>query len=328
MQSYNLGQYLERDHTPVEKRMGQKQYDERRRKEENMLKNSVPPAVKSKISTLFHQIAINHLLPTLYTMGRGEINRIMRAAFTDFKIQEIEIKVKNLNPKLRGLKLAHLSDLHLDLKESFPSALRRFIAKNKSILNNCELVLITGDFQDKYLNPTCKTIEGFSKICPEIQPPIVGVLGNHDRLEIAQQIEAIPSQNGIKILLNESLKIKTANGGSLTIQGIDDPHYYKTHKLEKNVDQNLGILLSHSPEVYKEAQKHRFNLCLSGHTHGGQIRLPALGAIVKAAKVPRDLLQGPWQYKDLAGHTSPGLGCSGLSIRLLCPPEISIITLK
>jgi predicted MPP superfamily phosphohydrolase len=188
--------------------------------------------------------------------------------------------------------------------------------------------VITGDFQDKYLDPTNRTVEGFKKLTEFIEPPIIGTLGNHDRIELAPQLESLPSHNGIRILLNETLKIKTKGGAKLILHGIDDPHYYKTHNIKKLNHKELKILLSHSPEVYKEAQTKEMDICLCGHTHAGQLRLPALGAVVKSAKVPKRLLQGTWCYKSLIGHTSPGLGCSGLSIRLLCPPEISILTLK
>jgi predicted MPP superfamily phosphohydrolase len=131
------------------------------------------------------------------------------------------------------------------------------------------------------------------------------------------------------MLVNESIKVQTKKSQkAIIIQGVDDPHFYKTHAIREYPKNQPHILLAHSPELYKEAHLSNADLFLSGHTHAGQIRLPALGAVVKAAKVPRRFLQGLWNYKTLLGHTSPGLGCSGLSIRLLCPPEITILTLK
>lgn len=328
METYKLGDKLYPNQKSLQSRMGEKEFKLRIAKEEQMLAQRVPPSKKGIVGRLADKIVINSLLPTLFFLSKGKLNKKMRGAYTDFKLNNRLLKIKDLDPRLSGLKIAHISDLHLDLKESFPTALQRFLIKSKQQLNHCDMIIITGDFQDKYLDPIDKTLEGLKKIIPEIMPPIIGVLGNHDRLELITKLEALPSNNGIKILINESIKVQTKQGGQIVLQGIDDPHYYKTHNIKASNEGGLKILLSHSPEIYKEALAKGINLCLSGHTHAGQLRLPWLGAVAKAADVPKRLLQGVWQYKSLQGHTSPGVGCSGLSIRLLCPPEITILELK
>lgn len=333
MEIYKLGEKIHPNTNCISLRMGKKESELRLIKEQKMLQNEIPPAHKNTVNHVIDKVLMANLLPALHMLSKGKFNKMLRRAFTEFRIHRRPIYISDAhqNHPLAGTKIAHISDLHLDLKESFPSALHRFIKASKDTINQCDLVVITGDFQDKYLNPTTKTIDGFKKLLPEINTPIIGVLGNHDRIELAKQLEELPNNCGLKILVNESIKFQTRHGNAeLILQGIDDPHYYKTHRIEENKKTNnsLHVLLSHSPEIYKEAHLKGVDLCLSGHTHAGQVRLPALGAIVKAAKVPKKVLQGLWQYKTLQGHTSPGLGCSGLSIRLLCPPEITILELK
>lgn len=328
METYTLGQKIHPNNLSLPERMGEDNYALRLHKEKEILTKGIAPAKKGVLKHVLDKLIVKSLLPTLFIISNGKLNKKLRTAYTDFRINTKELSIKTLDPKLKGIKIAHISDLHLDLKESFPSAVQRFLIKSQKEINDCDLIVITGDFQDKYLNSTDKTIEGFKKMVPEMKPPIIGVLGNHDKLKLAHQLEAIPSHGGIRILLNESLQFQTKTGGKITLQGIDDPHYYKTHNIKGPSQEALNILLSHSPEIYKDAFYKGINICLSGHTHAGQLRLPLLGAIVKAATVPKKLLQGVWHHKTLLGHTSPGLGCSGLSIRLLCPPEITILNLK
>jgi predicted MPP superfamily phosphohydrolase len=332
METVKLGEALKPQGILPSQRMGNREKTIRLEKEATMLSRQIPPTEKGAVSSILDTIAMRSLMPIVYKIGGRKLGSHLRSGFTNFLIKEETLDTNQIDSPLKGLKIAHLSDLHLDLKESFPSALKRFLKESKPKLDQCDLVVITGDFQDKYLAPIDKTLEGFKKILPEISPPILGVLGNHDRLELADALEKLPSNNGIRMLLNESLRLTTSKGKQIIIQGIDDPHYYKTHKIQRHNGQShsdtLKILLAHSPDSYLEAHNKGIQIHLNGHTHGGQMRLPILGAVIKASKVPKRLLQGRWRHKTLIGHTSCGVGCSGLSIRLLCPPEITILTIK
>lgn len=89
-----------------------------------------------------------------------------------------------------------------------------------------------------------------------------------------------------------------------------------------------AILLSHSPETWREAAALKFDLLLAGHTHGGQLCLPGGMPLVRNAPVPRRLLAGPWTEGTLTGYTSRGTGACGVAARLFCPPEITLHTLR
>ena len=91
---------------------------------------------------------------------------------------------------------------------------------------------------------------------------------------------------------------------------------------------SFSILLSHTPEVYRQAAHANFDLMLSGHTHGGQICLPGSTPIMLEAVLPPRMGSGPWQYHNMIGYTSVGAGSSVVPVRLNCPPEITLHHLR
>jgi predicted MPP superfamily phosphohydrolase len=90
----------------------------------------------------------------------------------------------------------------------------------------------------------------------------------------------------------------------------------------------FSILLSHTPEIYRQAAHANFNLMLSGHTHGGQICLPGSIPITLESKLPRRMGAGPWQHHNMIGYTSVGAGSSVVPVRLNCPPEVTLHCLR
>ena len=129
------------------------------------------------------------------------------------------------------------------------------------------------------------------------------------------------------MLVNESAVISRGNQ-CLYLAGIDDAHLYRTHDIEKAASQipanSFSILLSHTPEIYKQAARANFDLLLSGHTHGGQICLPGGIPIILFSRLPRRMGAGRWEYGNMIGYTSVGLGSSLVPIRFNCLPEITL----
>jgi predicted MPP superfamily phosphohydrolase len=136
---------------------------------------------------------------------------------------------------------------------------------------------------------------------------------------------------GIEVLLNESVKL-TRGGGVIHLAGVDDAHYYRVDNIEKAAEgiplDGLSILLSHTPEIYRQAAHSGFDLFFCGHTHGGQICLPGGYPITLDARCPRRLGYGNWQYGEMRGYTSAGAGTSIVEVRLNCLPEIVLHTLE
>ena len=218
--------------------------------------------------------------------------------------------------------LLHLSDLHVDMNAR---AMRRLA----EILPGLEydLCVITGDFRGESRGPCEATIEGTLRLRPHLKGAVFGVLGNHDSARMIPPLEGM----GIRLLLNESQAIER-RGECIHLAGIDDAHLYRLENFENAVARippdEFSILLSHTPEVYRQAAHANFNFFLAGHTHGGQICLPGSLPIKLEAKLPRRLGAGAWRHEKMDGYTSVGAGSCVIPVRLNCPPEITLHHLK
>lgn len=226
-----------------------------------------------------------------------------------------------LSADFDGFSILQVSDLHLDLNPDFPGALIEKIRQVES-----DICVLTGDFRGKTHGSIQGTLDALKKVCSHLKQPVYAVLGNHDSIRMVPAMEAM----GIRVLLNESIPLER-NGTSIYLAGIDDPHYFRADNLEKASDDipldAVSILLSHSPEMYRNASHAGFDVMLSGHTHGGQICLPGGIPIMCNAACPRAYCRGSWRHHQLQGYTSVGSGASVVDVRLNCPPEITIHTL-
>src|SRR4051812_26012269 len=183
-----------------------------------------------------------------------------------------------------------------------------------------DLCVLTGDFRGKTFGPFDATLNGVARVRAHLKEPVYGVLGDHDTIQMVPGLEAM----GIRMLLNES-KVIMRGDQQIYVAGIDDAHCFEADEIEKAASQishgEFSILLSHTPEVYRQAAQAHFSLLLSGHTHGGQICLPGSIPITLDAVLPQGMGAGRWQYRDMAGYTSVGAGSSVVPVRLNCPPE-------
>jgi hypothetical protein len=136
---------------------------------------------------------------------------------------------------------------------------------------------------------------------------------------------------GYRLLLNERVTIERG-GETIHLIGIDDAHFYRLDNFAGAVaevpEQEVAILLSHTPEVYRLASHSNIDLMLCGHTHGGQICLPGGWPIMTSASSPRALVRGPWRHSAMIGYTSAGSGTSIADVRLNCPPEVTLHRLR
>ena len=154
------------------------------------------------------------------------------------------------------------------------------------------------------------------------------MLGNHDTIRMVPALEDM----GIRMLFNECVTIgrgderASISPASTTRTSIAPTTSARLRR--KSRAAQFSILLSHTPEVYQAAASAGFALMLSGHTHGGQLCLPGGIPIKLEARLPRSMGAGAWRYAEMAGYTSVGAGTSLLPVRLNCPPEITLHTLR
>jgi predicted MPP superfamily phosphohydrolase len=227
-----------------------------------------------------------------------------------------------------GLRVLHLSDLHVDLQQGDEDAFTRSLTRLLQRLD-FDLCVITGDFRYETAGPYGAVTTQMAVLAPALQCRFgaFGVLGNHDFIEQVPYLERL----GIRMLVNEAAAIEQ-DGERLWLVGVDDPHFYGTHDLERATAAlpagACWVGLVHSPELFEEAAGQGAALYLCGHTHGGQLCLPGGIPLYLDAQCPRRLARGRWSYEKMLGYTSSGTGASGLPVRLNCPPEVAIHVLR
>jgi predicted MPP superfamily phosphohydrolase len=251
----------------------------------------------------------------------GMLKRARRNAL-DIRLVENPLPIVGLDPAFDGFTLLHLSDLHVDINETFVPALLERLAGVEY-----DVCVMTGDYRSKTYGPHDATLDGMRRVRAALNDPIYAVLGNHDGIALVPGFEAM----GIRMLMNESVVLRRGDA-QIALVGIDDHHFYRLGSIPKaiaGVPAELpAILLSHAPEVYRQAARAGFDVMLCGHTHGGQICLPGGYPVTVDGDVPRRMGRGPWRRHGMQGYTSPGAGTSIVDVRINCPPEITLHRLR
>lgn len=234
------------------------------------------------------------------------------------EIRHNRIDSPHLPASFDGFTILQLSDLHVEMSEA---AMTRVIALLKE--SRYDICILTGDYRAKTYGPYDTTLAGVAMLREALNGTIYGVLGNHDTICLVPGLEEM----GIKVLLNESETIERG-GERIHLAGIDDAHFFQMDNIEKAAaaipHDEFSVLISHTPEIYRQAAHADFNLLLSGHTHGGQICLPGGIPITLDSVLPRSMGSGPWKHHDMIGYTSVGAGVSVVPVRFNCPPEITL----
>ncbi|PYS96203.1 MAG: hypothetical protein DMF50_05550 [Acidobacteria bacterium] len=238
-------------------------------------------------------------------------------------VRSIEF-VPSLRASAPDLLLVHLSDTHIrDLGPRERRAIRIVNAAQP------DLIVITGDIVHGESDPLA--VEAFLGSLRARYGKFL-VWGNHDhyRKTVEGWAPGAVSRAGFVLLNNANRRVDTP-AGRIDIAGIDDPvtgHDNLKTAMVGVSRRDFCILLSHSPEIVRSIGNWDIDMVLAGHTHGGQVRLPWLGAIV----VPfgtRPYVEGWYDAPgDVRVHVNQGLGWSYLPVRFLCRPRLDLITLR
>ena len=253
-------------------------------------------------------------LSGLYWRGRRNAASVV--------VRENAVQSTRLPTELDGFTVMQISDLHGDMNAP---AMSRVSALLKDL--SYDLCVMTGDFRGSTSGPHEEAVAAVAALMAVIQAPVLGVLGNHDTVRMVPALEAL----GMRILMNEAEVFERA-GQRIHVAGVDDAHFYRAENIEKAAQdipaESFSILLTHTPEIYRQAAHAGFDLLLSGHTHGGQICLPGGIPITLDSVLPRRLGSGAWTHHAMAGYTSVGAGSSVVPVRFNCPPEITLHRLE
>jgi hypothetical protein len=267
---------------------------------------------------IYYHLFMKSVFKALHIYERGQKNALV------IEKLEVSFHFSDLPPAFDGYKVLFLSDLHLDGLDGLTEEVIRIIRQTP-----VDMCILGGDFRMRTYGPFAAALCQLRLLLPEIRAKdgILGVLGNHDCLEIVDSLKDL----GVSFLVNDARAVERA-GQCIWIVGADDCHYFKAHDLESAFGglplQTFSILVSHSNEVYKEALKYRPNLFLCGHTHGGQILIPPFGPIFTHSKAPRRFCCGKWDYEGMPGYTSAGAGVSGVPVRFNSKGEVTVVTLR
>ncbi len=249
--------------------------------------------------------------------------------FSEKKIDfvEIDIPLDKLGWNFHNFRILNLTDIHLG-QWITPEYLNDLVCYVNTL--NIDLITLTGDYFSY-------VIEGYEDALKDsfkkLQAPYgkFGVLGNHDHWMNAGKIREIFKEGGIVDLSNDIETIEI-DGECLNIAGVDsctvcaDDLDKVLQKLPKNIP---SILLAHEPDFAKESSKtNRFDLQISGHSHGGQFIIPKFETTPFRGPNSQKYPVGLYKVGDMVQYTSKGLGTNSFRIRINCKPEITVITLK
>ena len=258
-----------------------------------------------------------------------------------YRLKRIKVRQKKIR---RPISILHLSDIHF-IKT--PGSKRRFFQKLSML--NPDLIFLTGDIIDNNegIDTAVRFISGL-----RARYGTFLVLGNHEyydyqwldnvRYHVGLSKTSATRNNvslfiaelkkiGVHVLVNEPMRLEV-HGNPVFIGGTDDPVTQRVdfeRTLHGMGPQSLNILLAHHLDALLKLSHHGVDLVFSGHTHGGQIRLPFLGPIVCETKLPRRYVEGLHEYKGMTVFVSRGLG-TGRSLfpRFFCRPEAIFFELE
>jgi predicted MPP superfamily phosphohydrolase len=253
---------------------------------------------------------------------------------TWLELNRFELPIRDLPAAWHGTKIAHLSDFHYG--EHLPPGYLE-AAFERTAAENPDIIALTGDFIDR--GP--KHVKAAAKLMGQLNAPlgVYGVLGNHDfsvhnargvrrHPELHRHIAEALAEHGVRVLRNEAVRHERENAG-LLVAGIDDLWSRESDPAAALVGacpDTPRIVLAHNPQSVEQFNDVRFDLVLSGHTHGGQIDWPGLGRVLLRKKARR------WAaglYPHGSGHVyvNKGIGF-GWRFRFGVRPEVALFTLN
>lgn len=241
------------------------------------------------------------------------------------RVERVNIQLPRLPGAFDGMTIAHLSDLHMGpyvSEEHLRGAVRMTNALKP------EAILLTGDLVNshwRYIQPCTEIVSGF-----DAPLGVYTVLGNHDYwVGYLELTISLLKKKGVTLLRNHAVPI-TRGRSTLYFVGIDDLwlRLANVRQALEGVPRNAcKIALMHEPDFADIAAQSEIDLQLSGHSHGGQVRLPYFGPLI----LPKYGEKYPMGYYQVGNftqlYTTRGVGVLPPAVRFNCPPEITLITL-
>lgn len=267
-------------------------------------------------------------LTTLSLNGRGTSDRepVGRRRFAkDPEITVTDIWLRRLSPAHDGLRIVHLTDIHHSLFTPIEDVERVVQLANRL---HPDLVALTGDyvtFSPDYISPMARAL---GKLRARLG--VYAVLGNHDFQVDAERVTRALRAHDIHVLRNAHRAVREG-GSRLWLVGVDDLWFGADDlplALRSVPTSDPKILLCHNPLGIHRAAAHGIDFVLSGHTHGGQVRLPLVGSVRGRSKLGERFIDGWNRVADTQIYVNRGIGKVVVPVRVGCPPEIACLRLR
>jgi hypothetical protein len=259
---------------------------------------------------------------------RGALVEPRRLALT-----HLAIASERLAPGSEPLRLLHISDVHIE----------RAAVREAAVLSLAEraapdLILITGDYANTSFKTDPQTHDDIRAFLGRLSAPhgVYAVMGS-PTVDLQDVVPPLFQGTGITLLRDERRRVDLGDGRTVTLFGVDCHHDIPEDAealaalRPEDCDGGPSVLLYHSPELLHQAVNHGLDLYLCGHTHGGQVRMPVVGALVTFSKLGRRYAMGHYHEGRTHLYVTRGVGFEGLSaprVRFLCPPEITLVTIS
>jgi len=250
-------------------------------------------------------------------------------------LDRVDIPLRRLSPAFDGFTIAQLSDFHYD--EIFSAVPIRHAVETVNLLEP-DLIVLTGDYVTAPLlhdSPSrrinaANAAEPCATLLRQLRARmgLRAILGNHDYDSDGHRVMECLQGQGIPVLVDRSVALELG-GARLWLAGVDDnPDDGDITLTLKTVPQDEPVIaLVHEPDAADLVARHPVDLQLSGHSHGGQVRFPLIGP----AYLPPLGKKYPWGLRKVGSltlYTNVGLGTMGAPVRLNCPPEVTLFTLR
>lgn len=255
----------------------------------------------------------------------GNLSQVARSALNEAEtltVERVAIHLKRLPKALDGFRIVHLSDIHHS-----PFTDLAHITRAVEMSNDLkpDMFALTGDFvshEPEYIAPAATVLGRL-----ESEFGTFACLGNHDHWTDAELVTSSLRAANTTVLINEGFRF-TARGASVWLCGVDDYMVGKTDlraALRGAFPDEMKMLLAHNPKILNRAARAEVDLILSGHTHGGQIKLRD---DEKRILRRRKFASGLYRRRDAQMYITRGIGTVVVPMRYGCPPEITLIELR
>ncbi len=240
------------------------------------------------------------------------------------EVRTVSLSLPHLAPEFSGYRIVQLSDIHAD-RWMTSQRIQKVVGRVNEM--HPDLVVLTGDFVTRNAEQFAPSLAVLNELHPVDKT--LAVLGNHDAWTNPDLIQQTLETAGVQVLNNRSVTLERPSA-QLHIAGVDDI-WAERDRLNEVLaaipTTGAAILLAHEPDFADtSAATGRFDLQLSGHSHGGQIHLPFMKRVLPPLAYKYPL--GQYQVGSMIQYTNRGLGSSGIPIRFNCRPEITIFTLQ